>query len=281
MANSSAWLAYLCSISFGATIALILYLYATHRAGNPGKPGRPAETRSGAAPTAGATTATTANTVRNAAVLLRGHRPVFRRGRGRILTGQGRNRHLAVALGATRPPRAGPARRGVTPMPGYANTGKTIRLGRILNPRTGRAAVVAFDHGLHLGAIPGTLAPGQVLETLAEAGADAFLVSPGVARRYASVFAGRGAPGLILRLDWTNRWRDQAMSAARKAGAACWARLRMPPGWAPTPCWSTCSSAMKTPRPKPARCRRWPPSPGPARRWASAASSSRWRAACA
>jgi len=105
-------------------------------------------------------------------------------------------------------------------MPGYANTGKTIRLGRILSPRTGRAAVVAFDHGLHLGAIPGTRAPGQVLETLAEAGADAFLVSPGVARRYASVFAGRGAPGLILRLDWTNRWRDQAMLGSEE-GRGC------------------------------------------------------------
>jgi len=29
MANSSAWLAYLCTISLGATIALSLYLYAT------------------------------------------------------------------------------------------------------------------------------------------------------------------------------------------------------------------------------------------------------------
>ena len=37
----------------------------------------------------------------------------------------------------------------------YINTGKTIRLGRILNPRTNRAAVVAFDHGVHLGVIPG------------------------------------------------------------------------------------------------------------------------------
>lgn len=100
-------------------------------------------------------------------------------------------------------------------MTGYANTGKTIRLGRVLNPATQRAAVVAFDHGLHLGAIPGVETPGPMLELLAEAGADAFLVSPGVARQYAAVFAGRGAPGLILRLDWTNRWRgpDQLGSA--------------------------------------------------------------------
>jgi len=93
----------------------------------------------------------------------------------------------------------------------FPNAGKTIRLGRILDPQDGRAAVVAFDHGLHVGTIPGNLNPGQTLERLREAGADAFLVAPGVARTYASLFAGRGAPGLILRLDWTDRWRDPTM----------------------------------------------------------------------
>lgn len=88
------------------------------------------------------------------------------------------------------------------------HTGKSIRLSRILHPRTQRAAVVAFDHGLHIGAIPGTYHPGAMLETLAEAGADAFLVSPGIARAFTSVFCGRGAPALILRADWTNRWRS-------------------------------------------------------------------------
>lgn len=93
----------------------------------------------------------------------------------------------------------------------FPNTGKTIRLGRILHPRDRRAAVVAFDHGLHLGVIPGVDRPGDMLEQLAEAGADAFLVAPGTARRFASVFTGRGAPGLILRVDWTNRWRSPEM----------------------------------------------------------------------
>ncbi|NDJ77288.1 MAG: fructose-bisphosphate aldolase [Chloroflexi bacterium] len=86
--------------------------------------------------------------------------------------------------------------------------GKTIRLGRILDPRTGRAAVIAFDHGVHLGPLPGVMTPGETLALLAEAGADAFLVGPGTARTFAHVFAGRGAPALILRVDWTNRWRD-------------------------------------------------------------------------
>lgn len=93
----------------------------------------------------------------------------------------------------------------------YTNPGKTVRLGRVLNPATRRGAVVAFDHGVHLGAIPGVVHPGEMLEKLTDAGADAFLVSPGVARAYASVFAGRGAPGMIIRLDWTNLWRSEDM----------------------------------------------------------------------
>ncbi len=96
-------------------------------------------------------------------------------------------------------------------IPSFTNVGKTIRLGRVLNPRTQRAAVVAFDHGLHLGAIPGVINPGPMLETLTEAGADAFLVGPGIARAYCSIFAGRGAPGLVLRVDWTNLWRSSDM----------------------------------------------------------------------
>lgn len=91
----------------------------------------------------------------------------------------------------------------------FPNAGKIVRLGRILNPRNNRAAVVAFDHGVHVGHIPGNTDPGAMLELLTEAGADAFLVGPGVARTYASIFAGRGAPGLILRIDWTNRWLDE------------------------------------------------------------------------
>ena len=57
----------------------------------------------------------------------------------------------------------------------FDGTGKRIRLGRVLNPKDHRAAVVAFDHGLHVGVIPGVDRPGEMLETLAEAGADAVL----------------------------------------------------------------------------------------------------------
>ena len=64
------------------------------------------------------------------------------------------------------------------PVTSFPNTGKTIRMGRILDPKTGRAAVIAFDHGLHLGPQPGILNPGSTLELLTDAGADAFSFRP-------------------------------------------------------------------------------------------------------
>jgi class I fructose-bisphosphate aldolase len=42
---------------------------------------------------------------------------------------------------------------------------------------------------------------------LVEGGADAVLVSPGVARLCVDFFVGKSAPALILRLDWTNMFR--------------------------------------------------------------------------
>jgi DhnA family fructose-bisphosphate aldolase class Ia len=88
--------------------------------------------------------------------------------------------------------------------------GKLIRLRRILNPRTGRGVVVAFDHALMLGPIPGTSPPRERLQIFLDAGVDAILLSPGLLRQSADLFAGRRT-GVIMRVDWTNQWRDASM----------------------------------------------------------------------
>src|SRR5215469_14337158 len=99
------------------------------------------------------------------------------------------------------------------------DSGKSIRLHRILDADTHKGVVVAFDHGLMLGPIPGISPPRERIGMFLEGGADAVLLSPGVLRVSADVFAGKKA-GVIVRLDWTNMWRDPKLLGFAE-GSSC------------------------------------------------------------
>lgn len=86
-------------------------------------------------------------------------------------------------------------------------SGKSLRLYRILDRETRKGVIVAFDHGLMLGPIPGISPPRERLQTFINGGADAVLMSPGMLRATADLFAGKRV-GIMVRLDWTNMWRD-------------------------------------------------------------------------
>jgi DhnA family fructose-bisphosphate aldolase class Ia len=73
----------------------------------------------------------------------------------------------------------------------------TRRLNHIFR-RSGRALIVAMDHGLLDGPCPGLEDPAETIEKIVAGGADAVLTSYGVARRFARELA---PVGLILRLD--------------------------------------------------------------------------------
>ena len=81
--------------------------------------------------------------------------------------------------------------------------GKTIRLRRILPSGRG-SLVVAFDHPLVLGPIPGTTEPEKQIAKFVEGKADAILINLG-SFRYAAktVKDTTHVPALIARLDWT------------------------------------------------------------------------------
>jgi DhnA family fructose-bisphosphate aldolase class Ia len=89
------------------------------------------------------------------------------------------------------------------------SSGKRLRLSRILDPKTKRGVVVAYDHGLMLGAIPGLDPPRERVKLFIEAGCNAVLITPGLLRQTADIFAGHGT-GIIMRVDWTNMWRSAA-----------------------------------------------------------------------
>ncbi len=86
--------------------------------------------------------------------------------------------------------------------------GKNTRLSRIL--RDGKAVVFAFDHGIEHGprVFPeDRVDPRRVLEKVVEAGVDAIMTTPGVARLTHELWAGR-VP-LILKLTGKNKLRPR------------------------------------------------------------------------
>ena len=81
--------------------------------------------------------------------------------------------------------------------------GKSIRLRRILRSNRG-SLVVAFDHPLVHGPIPGTINPATQIARFLEGKADALLLNLGNFRYVAdSAKDSTSMPGLIARLDWT------------------------------------------------------------------------------
>jgi len=87
--------------------------------------------------------------------------------------------------------------------------GRQIRLRRILRPGR-RALVIAFDHALVLGPIPGTLDPAKQILRFVQAKPDAILLNLGSIRYFAEALASEHVPGLIARLDWTTAFSDSA-----------------------------------------------------------------------
>jgi DhnA family fructose-bisphosphate aldolase class Ia len=85
-------------------------------------------------------------------------------------------------------------------------TGEEIRLARLFDGG-GNAVIVAIDHGLYNGPRPGfNDLPSTVRQLTA---ADAILVSPGMASHVRHAFAHRGAPAMIVRLNWGTQYATQ------------------------------------------------------------------------
>jgi DhnA family fructose-bisphosphate aldolase class Ia len=88
-----------------------------------------------------------------------------------------------------------------------AHSGHGLREAYLWHPASARTIVVAVDHGLFMGPIPGTRDLRGLLAQLAAGGADAIQLTPGQAEQHAATFYGRGAPALVVRLDACNIWR--------------------------------------------------------------------------
>ncbi|MEJ2011336.1 MAG: hypothetical protein P8X64_03810 [Anaerolineales bacterium] len=84
--------------------------------------------------------------------------------------------------------------------------GEDIRLARLFSGSE-RAVIVAIDHGLYFGPLPGLIDLPRVIQKLSDA--DGILLSAGMIRHCAAFFSRRGAPALITRLNWATNYMAQ------------------------------------------------------------------------
>ncbi|PDQ34157.1 MAG: hypothetical protein B5766_13085 [Candidatus Lumbricidophila eiseniae] len=89
-----------------------------------------------------------------------------------------------------------------------SRTGKKIRLGRILDPASGRGIVVAASHGVLTGAPAGLRTVSDMKEAFGSlVGANGIMVAPGSVGLVEDVFVGRNRPSLVVHLDWKSHGR--------------------------------------------------------------------------
>jgi class I fructose-bisphosphate aldolase len=89
------------------------------------------------------------------------------------------------------------------------HAGNQLRQNRILNAETGKGIIVAIDHGLFIGPLPGVENPGKTIDSLLPGNPDAIQMTPGTTRASIDKFYGRNKPGIVVRLDATNIWRKK------------------------------------------------------------------------
>ncbi len=87
-----------------------------------------------------------------------------------------------------------------------STTGESVRVGRLFSDGK-NAVVVAVDHGLYFGPLPGMINLPTVINKIAEA--DAILFGPAMPSYCSSVFSRRGAPQLVVRLNWAPNYAAQ------------------------------------------------------------------------
>ena len=84
-----------------------------------------------------------------------------------------------------------------------SRTGKKIRLGRILNPVSGRTIIVAASHAVLTGVPKGLKSVSEMRNSFGQlSGANGIMLAPGSVDKVEEIFVGRDKPSLIIHMDW-------------------------------------------------------------------------------
>jgi fructose-bisphosphate aldolase, class I len=79
--------------------------------------------------------------------------------------------------------------------------GKSLRMSRLFDQGTHRSVLVAMDHSFG-GAHKGYEDPGSTIEKVLAGNPDGVIVTPGTSRMFQYRFVGRGAPAMIVSIDY-------------------------------------------------------------------------------
>ena len=90
-------------------------------------------------------------------------------------------------------------------------SGVSMRMGQLFDRESGRAFVVAFDHGQALPIPEGLGNPVDLLERIIAGGPEGILLTAGMLSQSQHLFSHRQAPAAIVRADWTTL--DKRMQA--------------------------------------------------------------------
>jgi len=81
------------------------------------------------------------------------------------------------------------------------NPGKQIRMARLFSPKSKRMVLVTMDHGICINPIKEISDPSKVIREIVEGGADAMLLTPGIANLAYQELVGKAS--LMVRIDGT------------------------------------------------------------------------------
>ena len=101
------------------------------------------------------------------------------------------------------------------------NTGKIIRLGKIFRKSTGRAVIVALDHGRRHGPIKGIENFRNTVEKVTKADIDAILAAPAMIEEASDLISGRVST--IARIDGTGTVKGPDYTDDRLIASVNWA----------------------------------------------------------
>jgi len=91
-----------------------------------------------------------------------------------------------------------------------SSPGKAFRLSDFIDPKDGKAVILAADRGLMLGPTIGLADLEKTIRIAATSGVDAVVLSPGKVGGMVHYLKGKKAPALLVRADWTNAFRGES-----------------------------------------------------------------------